>query len=97
VPKVIASKVRREPKESLASLRAQVDALDAVWLQALRSRFEVTQRIHRLKRQDALPMRDPEREARLLERVRRLSEDPALVALLEDVYRRVLRNSLRHK
>jgi chorismate mutase len=97
VPKVIASKPRKPPSDSLAALRRQVNALDKVWLEALTSRFYVTQAIHRLKRLSELPARDPKREEQLIERLRELCKDPTLLPLLEDVYRRVLRNSLRYK
>lgn len=51
----------------MSDCRARIDALDRQLLALLARRMEVSQRIGALKKRHNRPVRDPEREARLLE------------------------------
>ncbi len=62
----------------LGELRHTIDNLDAVLVHTLAERFRCTQAVGRLKVQHGLPPADPEREARMIERLERLSAESGL-------------------
>jgi chorismate mutase len=64
--------------DSLAALRASIDNLDAAIVHLLAERFKCTQKVGALKAAHALPASDPEREARQIERLRRLAREADL-------------------
>jgi chorismate mutase len=65
-------------QEILAGLRGDIDNLDAILVYTLAQRFKATQAVGRLKAQHGLPPADPRREARQVERLRRLAADAEL-------------------
>lgn len=62
----------------LADLRQTIDNLDAVLVHTLAERFRCTQKVGRLKAEHTLPAADPDREARMIERLDRLSAESGL-------------------
>lgn len=62
----------------LARLRASIDNLDAALVHVLAERFKCTQAVGQLKASNGMPPADPEREARQIERLRRLATDAKL-------------------
>lgn len=62
----------------LGELRRSIDNLDAVLVHTLAERFRCTQAVGRLKAEHDLPPADPEREARMIQRLERLSADSGL-------------------
>ncbi|MEJ7690620.1 MAG: chorismate mutase [Nocardioidaceae bacterium] len=62
----------------LARLRDSIDNLDAALVHVLAERFKCTQQVGLLKAKHAMPPADPEREARQIERLRRLAADAKL-------------------
>jgi chorismate mutase len=62
----------------LGDLRHTIDNLDAVLVHTLAERFRCTQAVGRLKARHALPAADPAREARMIERLERLSAESGL-------------------
>jgi chorismate mutase len=62
----------------LGDLRRSIDNLDAVLVHTLAERFRCTQAVGRLKLKHDLPAADPEREARMIERLERLSAESGL-------------------
>jgi chorismate mutase len=62
----------------LADLRHTIDNLDAVLVHTLAERFRCTQTVGRLKAEHGLPAADPDREARMIERLERLSAESGL-------------------
>ena len=67
-----------DPTIELNSLRASIDNLDAILLHTLAERFKVTQAVGELKATHDMPPADKSREARQIERLRRLAEDSGL-------------------
>jgi chorismate mutase len=65
-------------QEILAGLRGDIDNLDAILVYTLAQRFKATQAVGRLKAEHGLPPADPNREARQVERLRRLADDAEL-------------------
>lgn len=64
--------------ETLTALRASIDNLDAAIVHLLAERFKCTQKVGALKAAHAMPASDPDREARQIERLRRLARDADL-------------------
>lgn len=62
----------------LGDLRHTIDNLDAVLVHTLAERFRCTQKVGRLKAEHDLPPADPDREARQIERLERLSAESGL-------------------
>ncbi|MEC9433009.1 MAG: chorismate mutase [Pseudomonadota bacterium] len=73
-PETDAERARR----LLAGLRGDIDNLDAILVFTLAQRFKATQAVGRLKAEHDLPPADPDREARQVERLRRLAHEAEL-------------------
>lgn len=62
----------------LTDLRRSIDNLDAILVHTLAERFKCTQEVGELKAAHDLPPADPAREARQVERLRRLAKESGL-------------------
>jgi chorismate mutase len=62
----------------LMELRRSIDNLDAILVHTLAERFKCTQEVGELKAAHDLPPADPAREARQVERLRRMAKDSGL-------------------
>jgi chorismate mutase len=62
----------------LAEHRSAIDNLDAILVYALAERFKQTQAVGKLKAEHTLPPSDPAREARQIERLKKLCDDSDL-------------------
>ena len=62
----------------LDALRASIDNLDAAIVHLLAERFKCTQKVGALKAAHGMPASDPGREARQIERLRRLAREADL-------------------
>ncbi len=58
---------QEEPAEGLAGCRQEIDRIDEELVRLLTERFLVGQRIGKIKRESGQPIRDPEREKRVLQ------------------------------
>ena len=65
-------------REVLMDLRRSIDNFDAVLIHTLAERFRCTQKVGELKASHDLPASDPDREARQIERLRRLADDAGM-------------------
>jgi chorismate mutase len=65
-------------QKELLRLRDSIDNLDAALVHLLAERFKCTQQVGMLKAEHSMPPADPEREARQIERLRRLAADAKL-------------------
>ncbi|MDT3399107.1 chorismate mutase [Streptomyces sp. B1866] len=65
-------------RAELTGLRESIDNIDAAVVHMLAERFKCTQRVGYLKAAHRLPPADPAREARQIERLRRLAESARL-------------------
>ncbi len=71
-------KTSNKMKITLNSHRESIDRLDAVLVYTLAERFKHTQEVGKLKAKNALEPSDPEREAKQVKRLLRLSKDAGL-------------------
>lgn len=62
----------------LAAFRKSIDNIDAALIHMLAERFRITQAVGEYKAKATLPAADPGREARQIERLRKLSEEADL-------------------
>lgn len=70
----------------LARLRGSIDNLDAALIHLLAERFKLTRIVGEFKARHALPPADPAREARQIERLRRLSASAELDPVIAEKY-----------
>jgi chorismate mutase len=68
----------RGTADLLLALRSSIDNLDAAIVHLLAERFKCTQKVGELKAQHGMPASDPGREARQIDRLRRLARDADL-------------------
>jgi chorismate mutase len=81
----------------LLRLRASIDNVDAALVYLLAERFKLTRQVGELKARDALPPADPGREARQVERLRRLAADAELDPVFaEKLLAFIIREVIRH-
>lgn len=81
------------PAELLLALRRQIDRLDEQIVALLNDRAKVVVEVGRLKQRTATPIYAPDREKRVLERVRQLNAGPLPDRCLEAVYRELMSGS----
>jgi len=67
-----------EPDPVLATFRKSIDNIDAALIHILAERFRITQAVGEYKAKATLPPADPDREARQIARLRKLSEEADL-------------------
>ncbi|MBA3309385.1 MAG: chorismate mutase [Nocardioidaceae bacterium] len=72
------AKANPEALAELTRLRDSIDNLDAALLHLLAERFKCTQQVGVLKAAHGLPPADPDREARQIDRLRRLAAEARL-------------------
>ncbi|PHP68473.1 chorismate mutase [Zhengella mangrovi] len=65
-------------REVLKDLRRSIDNYDAVLIHTLAERFRCTQKVGELKAVHDLPPSDPDREAKQIERLRRLADEAGM-------------------
>jgi chorismate mutase len=67
-----------DPDPVLVAFRKSIDNIDAALIHILAERFRITQAVGEYKAKVTLPPADPDREARQVARLRKLSEDADL-------------------
>lgn len=86
-----------EVRKELERLRDSIDNIDAAVVHLLAERFKATQQVGRLKAVHQLPPADPGREARQIERLRRLAENAKLdPAFAEKFLNFIIAEVIRH-
>ena len=84
---------KRKTKESLTSLRQEIDDLDRQIVELLNQRAEVVIRIGRAKQADGTPVYAPDREHMVLQRLSDLNRGPLPQQTLKAIYRELMSGS----
>ena len=86
-----------EPDPVLAAFRKSIDNIDAALIHILAERFRITQAVGEYKAKVTLPPADPDREARQIVRLRKLSEDADLDPEFSEKFLRfIIEEVIRH-
>ena len=84
-------------REVLKDMRRSIDNFDAVLIHMLAERFRCTQKVGELKAQHDLPPSDPDREAKQIERLRRLADEAGMDPdFAEKFLAFIIREVIRH-
>ncbi|MBZ0162240.1 MAG: chorismate mutase [Notoacmeibacter sp.] len=84
-------------RDILKDLRQSIDNFDAVLIHTLAERFRCTQKVGELKARYDLPPADPDREARQIERLRRLADEAGMDPdFAEKFLTFIIREVIRH-
>lgn len=85
------------PDPILASFRKSIDNIDAALIHILAERFRITQAVGEYKARVTLPPADPDREARQIARLRKLSEEADLDPEFSEKFLRfIIEEVIRH-
>lgn len=74
----------------LSEWRERIDQLDKELLQRLNERMRCALQIGHIKKEHGKPIRDPEREQALLEKLKEYNEGPMRDVAIEDIFRRII-------
>ncbi|MBI2956822.1 MAG: chorismate mutase [Acidobacteria bacterium] len=77
-------------KKDIGDWRKRIDELDARLVELLNERSRCVGAIGRLKRQNGIPIYQPEREREILERVQKLNQGPLGNEALKRLFERIL-------
>ncbi|PIQ89854.1 MAG: prephenate dehydratase [Candidatus Omnitrophica bacterium CG11_big_fil_rev_8_21_14_0_20_42_13] len=81
-------------KNNLERLRKQIDSLDAKLVDLINQRAKISQQIGKFKAQKKYPVYSPERESKIIRRLRHLNKGPINSNSLEAIYREIMSSSL---
>jgi chorismate mutase len=85
------------PDPVLAGFRKSIDNIDAALIHILAERFRITQAVGEYKAKATLPPADPDREARQISRLRKLSEEADLDPEFSEKFLRfIIEEVIRH-
>ena len=76
--------------DALQKLRGEIDAIDAELIALLNRRYQAVVAIGEYKRERHLPIFDPTRQKKLMERLRKLNQGPMTAEILQSVYREII-------
>ena len=74
----------------LSEWRARIDEVDEELVDLINRRLEYAVEIGRIKREEGLEVRDPQRERDLLQRLREYNQGPLGDSALVDVFTRII-------
>ena len=72
--------------DALQKLRGEIDAIDAELIALLNRRYQAVVAIGEYKRERHLPIFDPTRQQKLMERLKKLNQGPMTTEILQSVY-----------
>ncbi len=78
--------------ESLDDLRKQIDSIDEEIVRQMNKRAELVLKTRDVKKADGLPLHDPERELRILNKVMAASDGPLDDETVRHLYRHILQH-----
>jgi len=78
--------------ERLDSLRKELESLDKIIVGLLNSRQFLSHTIQMYKQSKGMERRDPEQEARVIQRIRETNTGPMTCEAVEEVYRTIFKH-----
>ena len=81
-------------KESIEILRQKIQDIDQELVRLIRQRIQTVLEIGQIKKNNLLPVRDPDREKQVLEYVRNTPHNPVRTESLENIFKVIIRASL---
>jgi chorismate mutase/prephenate dehydratase len=78
----------------LSDWRERIDALDRQLVDLLNERMSCAQEIGRIKKESGRPVRDPEREQALLDKLKAYNQGPVEDDSLEAIYRQIIQAAI---
>ncbi len=81
--------------EDLQKLRCEIDSIDADLIALLNRRYKAVEAIGEYKRERHLPVYDPSRQRKLMERLQELNNGPMTADILNAIYREIMSGSHR--
>lgn len=79
----------------LQTLRSEIDSIDAELIALLNRRYKAVESIGEYKRERHLPIYDPSRQRKLMERLEKLNQGPMTPEILHAVYREIMSGAQR--
>ncbi len=79
----------------LMKLRSQIDSIDAELINLLNNRYKAVEAIGEYKRERHLPIYDPSRQRKLMERLQKLNQGPMTPEILNSIYREIMSGAQR--
>ena len=76
--------------EDLQLLRNEIDRIDTELIALLNARYKTVEAIGEYKRERHLPIYDPSRQRKLMERLQKLNQGPMTPEILHAVYREIM-------
>lgn len=76
--------------QALAELRTEIDAIDARIVAALNERARIAERIGDTKQAAGLPVVEPAREQKVIEKVCGMNQGPLTNAAVQAIYERIM-------
>ncbi len=83
----------RPEAERLLDMRNEIDQLDSEIATLLTRRLSLAKEVAQVKRSLNMPIKDANREFKILNRVMRHSSDPEISASLQQIYEKILETS----
>ena len=83
-------KMRKNPAISLDELRLKIDLIDDKLVRLLNKRAESAYMIGRKKAYAGIPVHDPKREKKVLQRVGKMNKGPLSAKAINGIYRKVI-------
>lgn len=80
---------------ALMNLRNEIDSIDADLIALLNRRYQAVEAIGEYKRERHLPIYDPSRQRKLMERLQTLNQGPMTPEILHAVYREIMSGAQR--
>lgn len=86
--------------KNLHQLRQDINAIDEALLDLLHQRWQLLTSIHQQKKEQQLPLKDPQREAQVLERLKTIGKDKNLLLSsenIEKIFKGIMEEALVHQ
>ncbi len=78
------------PYEEIEALRKKIDTIDAEIVRLLNQRALLAKEIHKVKKNNSLPLYDPKREEEIFENLSKANQGPLFDEAFREIYETIL-------